>query len=102
MWARVKGKTENDLGKIGFTNVFLFRPAIIQPLHGIRSKTRSYRIFYSFMRPFFSIVHYFFPNSIVTTEDVGLAMLNLVRNGYDTPVIESKDIAILAKRTDQK
>lgn len=97
MWARVKGETENGLRKMPFASVYCFRPAIIQPLHGIRSKTRSYRIFYRLMGPFFPITRYFFPDSILTTEQIGLAMLNAVRNGYNFSVLEVKDIAALAK-----
>ncbi len=100
MWARVKGATENSLRKLTFASVYFFRPAIIQPLHGIRSKTRSYRIFYRLMGPLFSILHHFFPDSILTTEDIGRAMLNAVKSGYDSSVLESKDIATLAKVTD--
>jgi uncharacterized protein YbjT (DUF2867 family) len=53
MWARVKGKTENALLRLRFKAAFMFRPAYIQPLRGIRSKTRWYQAFYDVLGPFF-------------------------------------------------
>lgn len=41
MWARVKGRRENALLRLPFAVVYLFRPGIIQPIHGARSKTRA-------------------------------------------------------------
>ena len=51
MWARVKGRTENALLRLPFKAAYMLRPGIIQPLHGIQSRTRSYRILYSVTRP---------------------------------------------------
>lgn len=96
MWARVKGATENALQKLDFAHVYLFRPALIQPLHAIRSKTTSYRILYSLMRPLFPFVRYCFPDKVLTTEDIGRAMLNAARRGYKSSVLEVNDIAELA------
>lgn len=96
MWARVKGETENALLQCGFSSVYLFRPAIIQPLHGIRSKTTSYRIFYQLLAPVLPLFKRCFPQHILTTRDIGQAMLNAVRRGYPTAVLEVKDIAVLA------
>src|SRR5271170_1359629 len=56
MWARVKGKTENDLLKLPFRAAYMFRPGIIQPLHGIKSKTRVYQAFYAAFKPIFPLV----------------------------------------------
>ncbi|CNI31005.1 oxidoreductase [Yersinia rohdei] len=97
MWARVKGKTENALLKLGFAHAWMFRPAIIQPLNGARSKTASYRIFYQLLTPLFPLLKYLFPTAILTTEDMGKAMLNAVRYGYDKPILEKGDISQLAK-----
>lgn len=97
MWARVKGETENALRACGFSSLYLFRPAIIQPLHGIRSKTSSYRLLYQLMTPFFPLLKRFFPDHILTTSDIGQAMLKALKHGYPTPVLEVKDIAKLAK-----
>ena len=75
MWARVKGRTEDALLRLPFRSAYMFRPGFIEPLHGIQSKTRSYRIFYAVLRPLFTLLHRAFPNQVLTTEEVGLAML---------------------------
>ncbi|MFD3240704.1 epimerase [Rahnella perminowiae] len=98
MWARVKGKTENSLLRLGFTSALMFRPAIIWPLDGIRSKTTVYRIFYTILSPFFPALKRLFPNSIITTEEMGKAMLNAVRYGYGKSVLGKEDICLLAKK----
>jgi uncharacterized protein YbjT (DUF2867 family) len=97
MWARVKGKTENDLQKLPFASVQLFRPGVIQPLHGIRSKTPRYQFFYSAIGPLLTLLRPFFPNAIVTTEDLAHAMLNGARFVTGPVVLEAADIARLAR-----
>ncbi|MHA6912860.1 NAD-dependent epimerase/dehydratase family protein [Ralstonia pseudosolanacearum] len=97
MWARVKGKTENDLKKQPFRSVYLFRLGTIQPLHGIRSKTPTYRRLYLLANPFLSLVRWALPNAIATTEDVGQAMLNAARQSKGRVVVEAKDILPLAR-----
>jgi uncharacterized protein YbjT (DUF2867 family) len=97
MWARVKGKTENDLQKLPFTSVQLFRPGVIQPLHGIRSKTRLYQFVYTAIGPLLTLLRQVFPNAIVTTEDLANAMLNGARFVTGPVVLEAADIARLAR-----
>jgi uncharacterized protein YbjT (DUF2867 family) len=97
MWVRVKGRTENALKALPFAGVYLFRPAIIQPLHGIQSKTPSYRRFYTLTRPFLSVMKRLFPSYVVTTEEVGQAMLNAARRGAGRVVVEPGDISRLAQ-----
>jgi uncharacterized protein YbjT (DUF2867 family) len=91
MWARVKGKTENDLLKLPFRAAYMFRPGFIQPLHGIRSKTRLYQIFYTVLNPILPLLKSAFPQ-YVTTEQLGRAMLQVAKHGYPQPILESKDI----------
>jgi uncharacterized protein YbjT (DUF2867 family) len=98
MWARIKGKTENAISLLPFKATYAFRPGIIQPLHGIASKTRSYRILYSLTSPVLPTLRALFPNYILTTEQIGKAMLAAVRHGYHRTVLESKDIRALANR----
>ena len=95
MWARVKGKTENDILNLPFKAAYMFRPGFIQPLHGIVSKTKLYRIFYDILTPILPAVKKLFPRQILTTEQVGLAMLLVAKHGYPQPVLESKDINTL-------
>src|SRR6201991_3182800 len=97
MWARVKGKTENALQRLPFKGVYLFRPGVIQPLNGARSKTRSYQLFYTLARPFLSTLRALFPNQILSTEDIGLAMLAVARHGADKAVLKTADIRALSR-----
>jgi uncharacterized protein YbjT (DUF2867 family) len=98
MWARVKGATENALLRMPFRSAFLFRPGVIQPLDGIRSKTRAYRMAYVLTAPVLSLLRRAFPRSITTTQEVGRAMLQVARNGWPRPVLEAKDIHAAATR----
>jgi hypothetical protein len=92
MWARVKGKTENDLLKLPFKAAYMFRPAGIQPLHGVRSKTAWYQAAYTVAAPLLTLLNRIAPNYMTTTEQVGRAMIAVARNGYPKPVLESEDI----------
>ena len=96
MWARVKGKTENALLRLPFKAVYLFRPGLIQPLHGVRSKTRLYQAFYSACGPALSLLRRLKPGWVVSTETVGRAMLAAVRHGAPQPVVEQAEINRLA------
>ena len=96
MWARVKGKTENALLRLPFKAAYMFRPGVIEPLHGIRSKTAAYRAFYAIGKPVLPLLRWIFPDSILTTEQVGRAMLAAARNGASKKILESKDIRALA------
>jgi uncharacterized protein YbjT (DUF2867 family) len=92
MRARVKGRTENALLQMPLKTVYLFRPAYIQPLHGIRTKTRWYGAAYAFMRPLYPLWKMLFPSYVTTTECVGRAMLNATKRGFPKPVLENRDI----------
>jgi uncharacterized protein YbjT (DUF2867 family) len=92
MWARVKGKTENDLLKLPFKAAYMFRPAAIQPLHGIRSKTAWYQAAYAVAAPVLTLLNRIAPKYVTTTEQVGRAMIKVARDGYPRPVLESEDI----------
>jgi uncharacterized protein YbjT (DUF2867 family) len=93
MWARIKGKTENALMRLPFKAVYVFRPALIEPMHGAKSRTASYRIFYALGEPLFPVLRWAFPNYVLTTEQIGRAMLAIAWNGWPKQVLESKDIA---------
>ena len=92
MWARVKGKTENDLLKLPFKAAYMFRPAGIQPLHGIRSKTGWVQAIYVAAAPVLSLLNGVAPQYMTTTQQVGRAMIKVARDGYRKPVLESEDI----------
>jgi uncharacterized protein YbjT (DUF2867 family) len=99
MWARVKGAVENALLRMPFRGAFMFRPGVIQPLDGIRSKTRAYRIGYVLMAPVMPLLRRAFPNSVLTTREIGRAMLAVARKGWPRPVLEATDIHKAARRT---
>ena len=90
MWARVKGAAENVVLKT-FPNGYAFRPGFIQPLHGITSRTQSYRMIYALMAPFMPLLRRF-KSQVTTTEQIGRAMLAVARRGYAKRVLESEDI----------
>jgi uncharacterized protein YbjT (DUF2867 family) len=96
MWARVKGRTENALLRLPL-NAYMFRPGLIQPLDGIRSKTAAYRLFYLLARPLLPLLRFALPNQIVTTRDIGQAMLKVARRGYGDRILEMKDIRAAAR-----
>ncbi|WP_413758163.1 NAD-dependent epimerase/dehydratase family protein [Streptomyces sp. MMBL 11-3] len=84
MWARVKGETENALLALDGVEAYLFRPGLIQPLHGIRSKTRVYRVVYALTGRLLPVLRKLAPRSVTTTEQVGLAMVAVARGGAGT------------------
>ncbi|MDB5129747.1 nucleoside-diphosphate sugar epimerase [Mucilaginibacter sp.] len=92
-WAAVKGKTENDLMKIPFKQVFAFRPGFIKPIKGL-SKTHSY---YKYINWLYPIGRALYPAGFTTLQELAQAMINITKQGYPTKVIEGKDIIILAK-----
>ena len=97
MWARVKGKTENDLLNLGFKQAFMFRPGAIIPLRGIKSKTKSYQFMYDYFLWLVKIIKLIAPNSVVSTTQIGLAMINSMLNGYPDKILRPKDILKLSK-----
>lgn len=97
MWARVKGKTENDILGLGFRQAYMFRPGAIIPLKGIKSRTKAYQFIYDYFMWLVKLVKFMAPNSVVNTTDIGLAMIHSVKNGFDKKVLRPKDILILAK-----
>ena len=96
MWARVKGKAENELLKLPFKAAFMFRPAYIQPLKGIESRTTAYRVLYGIVGPLFPMLQALLPRYVTTTEKVALAMLQVARQGNSQPILENEDINRLA------
>ncbi len=93
MWARVKGETENALLGMGFEAAYMFRPGLIVPIDGIRSKTGVYRTVYAALRPLLPLLLRAFPKQVTTTEQVGRAMLAVAKRGYPKQVLEAADIA---------
>lgn len=97
MWARVKGRTENALLALGFRTAVMLRPGMIQPVEGARSSTRWYRVIYAALAPLMPVLRRAFPGQIVTTAELGQAMLAAARLGVPRAVLEPPDIARLAR-----
>ena len=95
MWARVKGATENALLRMPFKAAYMFRPGVIRPLHGIRSKTAAYRITYLLMAPVLPLLQRLLPTLMTTTEQLGRAMLHTARDGAPKRILETRDINAL-------
>jgi uncharacterized protein YbjT (DUF2867 family) len=94
MWARVKGKTENDLMKLPFKQVYNFRPGYMQPTRGLKN-TLPYYKYVDWMYPFLRIV---FPKFVSTLKELALAMIHASLYGYEKKILEVKDIVVLAKK----
>jgi uncharacterized protein YbjT (DUF2867 family) len=91
MWARVKGRTENALLRLPLA-AYMFRPGLIQPLDGIKSKTAAYRILYGLTKPLLPLLRRALPNLVLTTHEIGLAMLAVAKRGYEKRILETQDI----------
>ncbi|MFJ4686189.1 NAD-dependent epimerase/dehydratase family protein [Streptomyces sp. NPDC088789] len=91
MWARVKGRTENDLLALPL-RTYLFRPGYIQPLHGITSRTRLYRVIYGVTSPLYPLLRRLAPDHVTTTEQLGRAMIAVARDGAPQRVLHTRDI----------
>lgn len=98
MWARVKGKTENDLMKLPFKQVFAFRPGAMKHTEGQKNLSRMNRIL-SWLYPAFNKL---FPNTANTVKQLGQAMIYAAQNSYEKKVVEVSDVKILADRASKK
>jgi uncharacterized protein YbjT (DUF2867 family) len=94
MWARVKGKTENDLMKLLFKSVYAFRPGFMQPTPGLKNTLKGYA-FFGWLYPVFNKLT---PNYVSTLSQVGVAMIHIAEQGYEKQILEVKDIKKLAAR----
>lgn len=94
-WARIKGKTENMLFNIGFKNAVAFRPGAIIPGKGIKSKTGWINFMLLLFRPLFPLMKKM--DSVTTTENIGLAMIEVVKNSSENKIVNNRQINKLAK-----
>ena len=93
MWARVKGKTENDLLQLPFKQAYMFRPGFMKPTKGLKNALKLYRV----LGWLYPVLKALSPNSATTLKEVGIAMINVTLKGYDKKVIEVSDILKIAK-----
>ncbi|HVM89472.1 MAG TPA: NAD-dependent epimerase/dehydratase family protein [Puia sp.] len=92
MWARVKGKTENDLAKLGFKSEYNFRPGGMLPFEGQKNWNSAYKVIVKIMKVFA-------PKSVISMEELGKAMVNCATIGFGKNILEIKDIKELAKHS---
>lgn len=93
MWARVKGKTENDLMKLPFKRVYNFRPGIMTPTKGLKNTLTAYK-YIGWLIP---IIKTFSSSWVCSLKQVGIAMINVATKGYEKQIVEIKDILALNK-----
>ncbi len=94
MWARVKGKTENDLAKLPFKKVYNFRPGIIKPIKGLKNTLSLYK-YLGWLIPVIKLIA---PKKVSSLRELGLAMINAANKGYEKQILEVKDIIVLSKK----
>ena len=87
-WARVKGKTENDLMKLPFKKVYNFRPAFMKPTEGLKHTLAGYKLIIWL----YPLMHFLFPNYFFTLREFGLAMIHAVTRGYGKNILEMPDL----------
>lgn len=92
MWARVKGKTENDLMKLGFKDTVMFRPGAIRPMRGIKSKTPLYQTIYTIISPLWPLFGLLMGKNLTDTTRIGKAMINVAVNGSAEKHLENPAI----------
>lgn len=97
MWARVKGKTENDLLNMGFRDAYMFRPAYIHPSKGIRARNKYYNLFYFFLKPLYPLFKRA-TKYVTNSETIGKAMILSAVKGYEKKVLENRDINLIAEK----
>lgn len=97
MWARVKGRTENALLALDFKDAYMFRPGIIIPLKGIKSKTKLYQFMYDYFMWAVRIIKKINPKSVVNTTQMGLGMIHASLLGFKKSILHPADIIELAK-----
>jgi len=97
MWAQVKGRTERALLEL-FPHAYMFRLAALQPVHGEVSKTRWTRISYQIFRPLLPLFRAIAPGAVITTEELGRAMIRVAREGASMHVLENRDLIALGRQ----
>lgn len=97
MWARVRGKTENDLLKLPLAGAYIFRPAYVHAARGAVPQSRWLRVLYRVLRPLYPVLRALLPHQVTTGENFGRAMIHVARRGWATSILESDDINAAAR-----
>jgi len=99
IWARVKGETERALMALGFKSAYMFRPGYIQPLHGIESKTKLYQRLYAVLSPMYPVTVKLLRRYVISTEELGRAMIRVGREGASKQVLETPDLVRILRES---
>lgn len=94
MWARVKGKTENDLMKLPFKRVYAVRPGMLRATEGMKNTLK----YYKYVAWLYPLLRLLYPSGVSTLKELGLAMIHVSARGNDKPVLEVNDIVAAAER----
>jgi uncharacterized protein YbjT (DUF2867 family) len=94
MWAQVKGRTEAALLAL-FPSAYMVRLATLRAMNGEISKTRWTRIMYTLFRPLLPLIYKIAPGAVITTEELGRAMIRVAREGAPKQVLENRDLRAL-------
>jgi hypothetical protein len=97
MWARVKGRTESDLLAL-LPGAIMIRLGALRPMHGERSKSYGGGVLLAVMSPLWPVLQWLWPKGVITTEELGRAMILAARNGGPKRVLESADLVALGRR----
>ena len=95
--ARVKGKTENDLIKLGFIKTYMFRPGAIIPVKGVIPSSKLYRVTLKYFGWLIKLIKLIAPNAVVNSAQIGRAMIQLTQKEYPKTIITPKDILKLVE-----
>jgi hypothetical protein len=88
MWARIKGKTENDLFRLPFKDSYMFRPGFIKPLKGQKNAYKASQA----IGLFYPVLKILMAKYVCTMKNLGLAMIHAAESGYSKKILENKDI----------
>lgn len=100
MWAQLKGRTENDLLAL-LPESIMVRLGALRPMHGERSKSYGGGLLLAVLAPLWPFLQWVFPNSVISTEELGRAMLLAAGKGSRKRVLESADLVALGRRGDE-
>ncbi|HEX6252028.1 MAG TPA: hypothetical protein VFZ56_11395 [Gemmatimonadaceae bacterium] len=95
MWAQVKGRTEAALLEL-FPNGYMIRLSLLRPEHGEVSKTGWARMLYAIARPLWPLLQAAAPGMVISTQELGRAMIRAARDGAPKKVLEMRDLRALA------
>ncbi|HET9158297.1 MAG TPA: epimerase [Myxococcaceae bacterium] len=96
MWAQVKGRTEAALLGL-FRDAYMVRLGMLRPVHGEAPRMRGARILYSVLGPLAPLIQAAAPGLVITSDDLGRAMIRAARDRPPTHVLEMRDLQSLAR-----